>query len=96
MPVGTAPNRHTAELTVAALQLVASHRRLATLSSWGVKNYVSCEYAMARRVGKEGPWSDLYTATTRDHAQAPFAQNSIETAKSIYFTQLPGLVPLEA
>ena len=51
---------------------------------------------VAKRVGKEGVWSDLYAAMTRDYAQAPFAQDFIETAKSICFAQLPGLMPLDA
>jgi len=95
-PAGIAFNRRTAELTIAVLQLVASRRGLAALPSWGIKNYVDYEYVVAKRVGKEGLWSDLYAAMTRDYAQAPFAQDFIETAKSICFAQLPGLMPLEA
>jgi LysR family transcriptional regulator, regulator for metE and metH len=83
-PAGIAFNRRTAELTIAVLP------------SWGIKNYVDYEYVVAKRVGKEGLWSDLYAAMTRDYAQAPFAQDFIETAKSICFAQLPGLMPLEA
>jgi LysR family transcriptional regulator for metE and metH len=95
-PAGIAFNRRTAELTIAVLQLVASRRGVAALPSWGIKNYVDYEYVVAKRVGKEGLWSDLYAAMTRDYAQAPFAQDFIETAKSICFAQLPGLMPLEA
>ena len=95
-PAGIVFNRRTAELTIAVLQLVASRRGLAALPSWGIKNYVDYEYVVAKRVGKEGVWSDLYAAMTRDYAQAPFAQDFIETAKSICFAQLPGLMPLDA
>jgi LysR family transcriptional regulator for metE and metH len=95
-PAGIAFTRRTAELTIAVLQLVASRRGLAALPSWGIKNYVDYEYVIAKRVGREGVWSDLYAAMARDYAEAPFAQDFIETAKSICFAQLPGLMALEA
>ncbi|MEF9387362.1 LysR family transcriptional regulator [Ralstonia solanacearum species complex bacterium KE056] len=94
-PAGIAFTRRTTELTIAVLQLVASRRGLAALPSWGLRSYVDYEYVLTKRVGREGVWSDLYAAMARDYAQAPFAQDFIETAKSICFARLPGLMALE-
>ncbi|CBJ40295.1 transcriptional regulator of methionine biosynthesis (LysR family) (plasmid) [Ralstonia solanacearum CMR15] len=94
-PAGIAFTRRTTELTIAMLQLVASRRGLAALPSWGLRSYVDYEYVLTKRVGREGVWSDLYAAMARDYAQAPFAQDFIETAKSICFARLPGLMALE-
>ncbi|QOK93720.1 LysR family transcriptional regulator (plasmid) [Ralstonia pseudosolanacearum] len=94
-PAGITFTRRTTELTIAVLQLVASRRGLAALPSWGLRSYVDYEYVLTKRVGREGVWSDLYAAMARDYAQAPFAQDFIETAKSICFARLPGLMALE-
>ncbi|CAH0447014.1 HTH-type transcriptional regulator MetR [Ralstonia syzygii subsp. syzygii] len=94
-PAGVPFTRRTTELTIAVLQLVASRRGLAALPIWGIRNYVDYEYVIAKRVGREGLWSDLYAAMVRDYAQAPFSQDFIETAKSICFAQLPGVMALE-
>ncbi|MHA6848455.1 LysR family transcriptional regulator [Ralstonia syzygii] len=94
-PAGVPFTRRTTELTIAVLQLVASRRGLAALPSWGIRNYVDYEYVIAKRVGREGVWSNLYAAMARDYAAAPFAQDFIETAKSICFAQLPGVMALE-
>ncbi|MHA6880227.1 LysR family transcriptional regulator [Ralstonia pseudosolanacearum] len=94
-PASIAFTRRTTELTIAVLQLVASRRGLAALPSWGLRSYVDYEYVVTKRVGREGVWSDLYAAMARDYAQAPFAQDFIETAKSICFARLPGLMALE-
>lgn len=65
---GIHPERRTAELTVAILQLVASWRGVAALPSWGLKNYVDYDYVVAHRVGPQGLWSDLYASTLKETA----------------------------
>lgn len=95
-PASIQPQRRTAELTIAILQLVASHRGVAALPSWGIKNYLDYEYVIARRIGKGGLWSDLYAATTRDTAQQAYTLDFIETAKARCFEMLDGLVPLDS
>ena len=60
---GVDPERRTAELTVAILQLVASRRGVAALPSWELKNYVDYDSVVARRIGPQGLWSDLYAST---------------------------------
>ena len=61
-PAGVRFERRTAELTVAILQLVASRRGIAALPNWAIKNYVDYDYVLARPVGEQGLWSDLYVS----------------------------------
>ena len=61
-PAGVAFERRTAELTVAILQLVASRRGVAALPNWAIKNYVDYDYVVARPVGEQGLWSDLFVS----------------------------------
>ncbi len=94
-PAGVHPERRTAELTVAILQLVASRRGVAALPSWGIKNYVDHDYVIARRIGAQGLWSDLYASTLKETASRPYMQDFLTTAKDTCFATLEGLIPLE-
>jgi len=94
-PAKVRPRRRTTELTVAILQLVASRRGMAALPNWGIKNYLDYEYVIARRIGKNGLWSDLYGATTRQMASQPFVKDFLETARRECFAKLDGVVPVE-
>lgn len=93
-PAKVRPKRRTTELTVAILQLVASRRGVAALPNWGIKNYLDYEYVIARRIGKNGLWSDLYGATTRQMAGQPFLRDFLETARRECFAKLDGVVPV--
>jgi LysR family transcriptional regulator for metE and metH len=94
-PAKVHPRRRTTELTVAILQLVASRRGVAALPNWGIKNYLDYKYVIARRIGKNGLWSNLYGATTREMAGQAFLQDFLETARRECFTKLDGVVPVE-
>jgi len=61
-PAGVPFQRRTAELTVAVLQLVASRRGIAALPHWAIRNYLDDDYVIARPVGEQGLWSDLYAS----------------------------------
>jgi LysR family transcriptional regulator for metE and metH len=61
-PAGVQFTRRTAELTVAILQLVASRRGVAALPNWAIKNYVDYDYVLAKPVGEQGLWSDLFVS----------------------------------
>ena len=61
-PAGVRFERRSAELTVAILQLVASRRGVAALPNWAIKNYVDYDYVVARPVGEQGLWSDLFVS----------------------------------
>lgn len=94
-PAGIHPERRTAELTVAILQLVASRRGVAALPSWGIKNYVDHDYVIARRIGANGLWSDLYASTLKEAAPRPYLRDFLETARNTCFATLDGIIPLE-
>jgi LysR family transcriptional regulator, regulator for metE and metH len=61
-PAGVQFERRTAELTVAILQLVASRRGIAALPNWAIRNYVDYDYVLARPIGEQGLWSDLFVS----------------------------------
>ena len=94
-PAGIQPQRRTAELTVAILQLVASRRGVAALPSWGIKNYVDHDYVIARRIGTHGLWSDLYASTLTETASRPYLRDFLITAKNTCFATLDGIVPVD-
>jgi len=94
-PAGIHPQRRTAELTVAILQLVASRRGVAALPSWGIKNYVDHDYVIARRIGAQGLWSDLYVSTLKETASRPYLRDFLTTARKTCFATLDGIIPLE-
>jgi LysR family transcriptional regulator for metE and metH len=94
-PAKVRPRRRTTELTVAILQLVASRRGVAALPNWGIKNYVDYGYVIARRIGKNGLWSNLYGATTGEVARLPFVRDFLETARRECFAKLDGVVPVQ-
>lgn len=71
-PAGLHLPRRTAELTIAIMQLVASGRGIAALPNWGVKNYVDLDYVLAKRIGAQGLWSDLYAVVPRPLADKPY------------------------
>ncbi|KIO48006.1 LysR family transcriptional regulator [Nitrosospira sp. NpAV] len=93
-PAGIQPQRRTAELTVAILQLVASRRGVAALPSWGLKNYVDHDYVIARRIGANGLWSDLYASTLKETASRPYLRDFLTTARNTCFATLDGIIPL--
>jgi LysR family transcriptional regulator for metE and metH len=88
------PKRRTAELTVAILQLVASHRGVAALPSWAIKKYMDYGYVIGRRIGRRGLQSNLYGATTAALAPQPFIQAFLGTTQRTCFATLDGIVPV--
>jgi LysR family transcriptional regulator, regulator for metE and metH len=93
-PARITPRRRTTELTLAILQLVASHQGIAALPNWGIADYVNREQVLGRRVGKKGLWSDLYIATSRALAGQPYVEEFIATARRECFATLDGIVPI--
>lgn len=88
--------RRTAELTVAILQLVASRRGLAALPNWGIKNYVDFNYVMAKRIGMQGLWSDLYLSVPKALARKPYVQDFVNVIREQCARTLDGIVLLDA
>lgn len=88
-PAGVQPERRTAELTIAILQLVASRRGLAALPRWAAQAQIERGYVLARGIGGEGLWSTLYAAVRREEEamRAPF----VATLRRSAFGTLQGI-----
>ncbi len=93
-PAHVRPKRRTTELTIAILQLVASRRGVAVLPNWAIKKYVDYDYVIARRIGKQGLWSNLFGATTTKAAGQPYIHDFLETTQRTCFATLDGIVPV--
>ena len=83
--------RRTAELTVAVLQLVASRRGIAPLPNWAIKNYVEYDYVIARPVGENGLWSDLYASVPPSQQQKAYVLDFINVIREQCATALNGI-----
>jgi len=93
-PARVTPRRRTTELTLAILQLVASHQGIAALPNWGIADYVNREQVLGRRVGRNGLWSDLYAATRKTLTREAYLEDFITTARRECFATLRGIVPI--
>lgn len=93
-PARVKPRRRTTELTLAILQLVASHQGIAALPNWGIADYIDRQQIIGRRIGRKGLWSDLYAATGQALAGEPYVEDFIATARRECFATLDGVVPI--
>lgn len=90
-PAGIKLERRTAELTIAVMQLVASRRGIAALPNWGVKNYVDHDYVLAKRVGTQGLWSELYAIAAKGLANRPYFDDFVKIVRDTCAAQLDGV-----
>ncbi len=90
-PAGTPFVRRTAELTVALMQLVASHRGLAALPSWGIQNYVAHGYVAARPITRKGLWSELHAVGRRATMGRPYTRDLVRIILETCAGALPGI-----
>ncbi|PRX30766.1 LysR family transcriptional regulator [Paraburkholderia sp. BL18I3N2] len=90
-PAGIKLERRTAELTIAIMQLVASRRGIAALPNWGVKNYVDHDYVLAKRVGTQGLWSELYAVAGKGLASRPYFDDFVRIVRDTCAAQLDGI-----
>jgi len=94
-PAGVTPPRRATELTVAILQLVASHRAIAGLPGWSVQPYLERNYVTGLRVGKKGLFSTLHAAIPAQLAETPYMMEFIRIMKEISFGTLQGIMALD-
>ncbi len=95
-PNGVIPSRvRTAELTTMMVQLVASGRGVCCLPNWALHEYIQREYVVARSLGEEGIWPNLYTAVRTEQADAPYIAAFVALAKETCFENLIGIVPAD-
>jgi len=80
-PAGVAPQRRATEMTVAILQLVASHRGIAALPGWTVQPFLDRNYVAGLPIGKNGLFSNLYVAIPESLAHAPYLLEFVQTIR---------------
>ncbi|MEW6445807.1 MAG: LysR family transcriptional regulator [Pseudomonadota bacterium] len=88
-PAGISPERRTAELTVAILQLVASRRGVAALPRWAAQAQIERGYVLARPVGPQGLWSELYAAVRCGEREG--RSDFVKTLRATAFATLNGI-----
>ncbi|MCW1885570.1 LysR family transcriptional regulator [Luteolibacter flavescens] len=94
-PAGVEPPRRKTELTVAILQLVASHRAIAAMPGWAVQPYLEKSYVVSRPIRKSGLFANLYAATTTENASSVYMTEFLDTMRRISFSTLKGIEPAE-
>lgn len=87
-PAGVVVERRTTELTVAMLQLVASHRGIATLPQWAAQNYVNRDYVRAKRINREGLTGRLFAACVPEMSEKPYFTDFVSTTRESCYLSL--------
>lgn len=93
-PAKIEPPRRKTELTVAILQLVASHRAIAAMPGWAVQPYLEKSYVVSRPIRRSGLFANLYAATTADNASSVYMAEFLDTMRRISFSTLKGIEPV--
>ena len=95
-PAGVSPGgTRNAELTTMMVQLVATRRGVACLPNWALHEYIERSYIVARSLGEEGVWPNLYAAVRADERDVHFVESFVRTAKATCFEHLVGIVPAD-
>ena len=95
LPAGINPPRRHSELTIAIIQLVASHRGIAALPYWTVMPYLEKGYIQARKIGQPSLQSELYAAMRAEDSDKTYLDNFCQIVRERGFADLPGLSVLE-
>ena len=90
-PAKVDPERRTAMLTEAILQLVASRRGIAALPEWAIQGFLDRNYVVSRPIGKNGLWCGLYAATTQASSSVAYLADFVSTMRELCFRELPGI-----
>jgi LysR family transcriptional regulator for metE and metH len=90
-PAGIHVQRRTAELTVAVLQLVASRRGIAALPAWAIKNYTDYDYVIARPIGEQGLWSELYVSVPAPQQHKAYILDFVNVIREQCAASLDGI-----
>ncbi|CDG85766.1 LysR family transcriptional regulator [Janthinobacterium agaricidamnosum] len=83
--------RRSAELTVAVLQLVASRRGIAALPNWAIKNYVDYDYVIAKPIGEQGLWSDLFVSVPDNLKDKAYVRDFVSVIREQCARTLDGI-----
>ena len=81
----------TAELTLMAVQLVASGRGVCALPNWVLAEYQSKALIAVKSAGEAGVWPTLYAAIREEFTATPYMLDFLNQAKEHCFAHLPGV-----
>ncbi|OYY98510.1 MAG: LysR family transcriptional regulator [Methylophilales bacterium 16-45-7] len=84
-------NRRTAELTIAIMQLVASHRGIAALPSWGIQSYLEHDFIAAKPISEQGLWSELYAVGAATTMSTYYAQDLARIIREVCAEKFSGI-----
>ena len=87
-PANIDPPPRKTELTVAILQLVASHRAIAAMPGWAVQPFLDRNYVVSRPIRKNGLFANLYAATTEAVSKSAYMIEFLDTMRRISFSTL--------
>lgn len=87
-PANVDPPRRKTELTVAILQLVASHRAIAAMPGWAVQPFLDRNYVASKPIRKNGLFANLYAATTEEQSKSAYMMEFLDTMRRISFSTL--------
>lgn len=90
-PAGIHPERRSATLTEAILQLVASGRGISALPAWAIQPYLDREYVVGRPITQKGLKCELFAATSDAGATKDYVKDFVETIREVCFAQLKGI-----
>lgn len=94
-PANIDPPRRKTELTVAILQLVASHRAIAAMPGWAVQPFLDRNYVVSRPIRKNGLFANLYAATTEEVSNSAYMIEFLDTMRRISFSTLKRIEAVE-
>ena len=78
-------------VTVAILQLVASHRAIAAMPGWAVQSFLDRNYVASRPIRKNGLFANLYAATTEEVSKSAYMIEFLNTMRRISSSTLNGI-----
>jgi LysR family transcriptional regulator for metE and metH len=90
-PAGVDTARRTTELTVAMLQLVASHRGIATLPVWAAQNYLNRDYVLAKKITADGLTGRLYAACLPEASDKPYMTDFVASTRETCYLNLSNI-----
>ena len=87
-PANIDPPRRKTELTVAILQLVASHRAIAAMPGWAIQPFLDRDYVASKPIRKNGLFANLYAAMTEEQSKSAYMIDFLDTMRRISFSTL--------
>jgi LysR family transcriptional regulator for metE and metH len=70
---------------------VASRRGIAALPNWAIKNYVDYDYVIARPVGEQGLWSDLFVSVPEAQKHRAYVLDFVNVIREQCAASLDGI-----